>query len=151
MEDFYFCVDSLSTGISNQGELIKREKPFWKEGWEGQKKTRRSFLFFPAWKAHYSSSSPLSEKHPLPLNYFTFFSSRLTSPQAHTVWVFFFYYSTASILSLALLFPRPRRCSLLSFLLPSPLSLLFSLHCWLLTPTSSQPKSSSVPVTLIEL
>lgn len=130
-------------------------KTIWKEGWEGQKKTRRFFLFFLLGELIIPQAL-LCLKCAPSSKLLHFFSSRLTSPQAPTVWVtnptsFFSCYSTASILSLALLFPHPHRCSLLSFLLPSPLSSPLSLHCWLLTPTSSQPKSSSVPLTLIGL
>lgn len=85
MEDFFLCW--LSTGISNQADLIKREKPFERKPERDIRKQEGSFSFscleyslflkLPSvWKAH--PPSPSSKL----LN---FFSSRLTSPQAHTV------------------------------------------------------------------
>lgn len=71
IEDFYFTVDSLSTGIFNQAEFLKREKPFERKA-ERDRRNKKVLSLFPAWKAHYSSNSPLSEKHPPSLNYLTF-------------------------------------------------------------------------------
>lgn len=95
--DFYFSVVSLSTGISNQPELIKREKTFeWRA--ERHRKTRRFFFLFATRRAHYTTISILSETYLPPLNYFTFFFSfHLTPPQAFTVTnSCFFTTSTAS-------------------------------------------------------
>lgn len=118
-------------------------------GTEGDKKV---LSLFPASRAHYSSSSPLSEMHhhPPPLNYFTFlvpaspphkptlcdwltlgFSSTI-APPPFSHWLFYSLIPATATPS----FP---------FLLPSPLSSPLSPHCWLLALTSSQPKSSSCP------
>lgn len=118
-------------------------------GTEGDKKV---ISLFAASRAHYSSSSPLSEMHhhPPPLNYFTFlvpaspphkptlcdwltlgFSSTI-APPPFSNWLFYSLIPATATPS----FP---------FLLPSPLSSPLSPHCWLLALTSSQPKSSSCP------
>lgn len=123
---------------------IKCEKNMWMEDWEGQKKTRRFFLFF------YCSKSSLFLKvssvwNAPPLNYFTFFCSRLTYPQAHTVWLAVFSPTLAPprVLWLALLFPCPRY-DIPPFLSP-PLS---SLYSRLGAPASVLSESPSVPVKL---
>lgn len=61
-------------------------KTIWKGGPRGTDENKKVLSLFPAWRAHYSSSSPLSQMHtPSSSKLLHFFSSRLTSPQAHTV------------------------------------------------------------------
>lgn len=82
----FLCWFTLHRNLQS-GWTYQAWKTILKGRLRGTEENKKVLSLFPAWKAHYSSSSPLSEKHPPPLNYFTFFSSRLTSPQAHTVWV----------------------------------------------------------------
>lgn len=133
-------------------------KPIWMVGREQQKKTRGSFLVFPARRPHYYSSSPLSAAH-LPFSkLLNFFTLHLSSPWVRTVCgtnSFFFFSSSAlapphssdwSVLSLVI----PAAASLLScsYPLPSP---ALPLHYWLLSPDTLQPKSSSVSLDLLLL
>lgn len=114
-------------------------KPIWMVGREQQKKTRGSFLVFPARRPHYYSSSPLSAAH-LPFSkWLNFFTLHLSSPWVRTVCgtnSFFFFllsFSTASLLSLVRPFPRPPPLLHPSFpvLIPSPLQpCLFITGCF---------------------
>lgn len=116
----------------------------------GTEENKKFLSLFPARKAHYSSSSPLTEKHPpaSPLNYLTFSvraSARHKAPLCLTP-VLLLLRHRLHFLTGRFIFSSP------PFLSP-PLSSFspVSLHCWLLTPSSSQPKSSSVPSTLTGL
>lgn len=71
MEDFYFSVDSLSTGISNQAELIKREKPFERRAERDRRKQEGSFSFSCLESSLFLKLSSVWNAPP-PLNYFTF-------------------------------------------------------------------------------
>lgn len=71
MGHLYLSVGSFYTGIFSQAELIKREKAFEKIA-ERDRWKQEGLFSFPAWKSHYSWSSPLSVKSPPPLPYFPF-------------------------------------------------------------------------------
>lgn len=98
-------------------------------GLRGAEENKRVFsFFFPAWRAHYYSSSPLYVAHLPSSELFNFFTLCLTSRRVHTVRVtnsFFFFlcFSTASVLSLVPSIPSspPLYHSIPPFLSP-PLS-----------------------------
>lgn len=54
-------------------------------GLRGTEENKKVLFLFPAWRAHYSSSSLLSEMHLPPLNYFTFFLVPASPPYKPTL------------------------------------------------------------------
>lgn len=127
--DFYFSHShSLSTGISNQAELIKREKTFWMESWETQKNKKVLFSLC------YLESSLFRNLHSVwnippssKLLYFFFqFPPHLPTSSHWLKLAFFSPTSTASHSHWLLYSLIPTTAPLLSFLLPSQISFSFS-------------------------
>lgn len=120
MEDFYSSIESPLHRNLQSGRTYQAWNVFlWKDGWERQKKTRRSFLFFLLRKLIIPQAPLCLKSTPtLSSKLLHFFCSRLTSPQAHTVWV------TSSSFS-STIAPPPFSHWLFYVLLPSLRFLLF--------------------------
>lgn len=155
MGHFYFSLDSFAAGISNQAELIKREKPCEREADRDRRKQEGSFSF------SYLESSlflklPSSEKRPPPLPNFTFFFFLVPASPPHKPtlyeWLASFSFTPAPPPFAHWLFHSLNPTTPPSFPFSSPLLFLpVSFHCWLFTPASWKPKSSSVRLPLIKL
>lgn len=116
---------------------------------------KKVLSLFPTWKAHYSSSFPHLKSDPLLyLTSLFFFLVPASPPHKPTL-----YEWLASLSSTPApppfshwLFHSLNPTTPPSFPFSSPLLFLsVSLHCWLFTPASWKPKSSSVRLPLIKL